>query len=205
MDRKWKSGAAAAPPALDNASDGYATGGNPGGGVPATKPGAHWYHMITEELLAVINAAGIAFDKTDLTQLRDAILLLISAGSFVSGTRMLFQQTTAPTGWTKETNAAYNNAAMRVVTGTVGTGGADNFTTHFGTGKSTAAYTLATADIPAHTHPADVTNQQQIATGGSTFTKSGGNTGSTGGGGSHAHTLSNFNIKYADVIVAAKD
>lgn len=202
MDRQWKSGAAGAPPALDNASAGYATAGDPGGGIPATKPGPHWYHMVTEELLAVITAAGIVFDKTSVTQLRDAILALTT---FVPGTRMLFQQTAAPTGWTKETNAAYNDAAMRVVTGTAATGGADAFTTHFGTSKSTAGYTLATADIPAHTHPADTTDLQQIATGGSSFTKSGGNTGSTGGGGSHAHTLPNFNIKYVDVIVAAKD
>jgi|CXWL01.1.fsa_nt_gi hypothetical protein len=76
MDRKWKSGAAVAPPALDNASDGYATAGDPGSGTPATKPGPHWYHMVTEEILSVLAAAAIAADKAVVTQLRDAIQAL---------------------------------------------------------------------------------------------------------------------------------
>jgi hypothetical protein len=105
MDRKWKSGAAAGAPALDNASDGYATAGNPAGGVPATKPGPHWYHMITEELLALITYAGIAFDKTVLTQVRDAILKLIDRVefnyTFNSDERVWGAGTAAvPTGWT---------------------------------------------------------------------------------------------------------
>ena len=37
---------------------------------------------------------------------------------------MLFQQTTAPSGWTKDTTN-YNNHALRVVTGTVGNGFCD--------------------------------------------------------------------------------
>lgn len=72
--------------------------------------------------------------------------------AFPSGTRLLFQQTSAPTGWTKDTTATYNDSAIRVTTSTVGTGGADNFSTLFGTSKSTAGYTLQTADIPAHSH-----------------------------------------------------
>jgi hypothetical protein len=88
MDRKWKSGAAVSPPALDNNSDGYATGGNPGTGTPATKPGAHWYHMVTEELLAFIAAAGVAFDKTVITQLRDAAVLLFDSQGIDPGGRL---------------------------------------------------------------------------------------------------------------------
>lgn len=42
-------------------------------------------------------------------------------------------------------------------------------------------HAMSSTELLAHTHSADVTNQQQIATGGSTFTKSGGSTGSTGG------------------------
>lgn len=37
-----------------------------------------------------------------------------------SGTRSLFHQTDAPTGWTKDTTANLNNTALRVVTGAVG-------------------------------------------------------------------------------------
>lgn len=88
MDRKWKSGAAVSAPTLDNASDGFATAGNPGTGTPATKPGPHWYHMVTEELLAFIAAAGVAFDKTVVTQLRDAAALLFDTQGVPPGGRL---------------------------------------------------------------------------------------------------------------------
>ena len=45
---------------------------------------------------------------------------------FASGTKMLFQQTSAPTGWTKVTS--HNNKALRVVSGTAGSGGSNAFT-----------------------------------------------------------------------------
>jgi len=54
-----------------------------------------------------------------------------NAEPFPSGTSMLFQQTAAPTGWTKQTS--HNNKAIRLTTGTVGTGGSSPFTTAFGT------------------------------------------------------------------------
>lgn len=49
---------------------------------------------------------------------------------FPSGTRMVFQQTSAPAGWTKVSDSAYNNAVMLLTTGTVATAGtiaADEF------------------------------------------------------------------------------
>lgn len=85
MDRKWKSGAAGAAPALDNASDGFATAGNPGTGVPATKPGPHWYHMVTEELLALVANADIAFDKADVTQVRAALQAMFGDKTLLNG------------------------------------------------------------------------------------------------------------------------
>lgn len=49
---------------------------------------------------------------------------------FSTGTRMIFGQTTAPTGWTKDT-INYNDHALRVVTGSASTGGTVDFTTAF--------------------------------------------------------------------------
>ena len=46
-----------------------------------------------------------------------------------SGTKMIFNQTSAPTGWTKVTSS--NDVALRVVSGTVGTGGTVAFETAF--------------------------------------------------------------------------
>ena len=50
---------------------------------------------------------------------------------FPTGTAMLFQQTAAPTGWTKSTT--HNDKALRVVNGTVGTGGTTAFSTAMAT------------------------------------------------------------------------
>lgn len=126
---------------------------------------------------------------------------------FASGTKMLFQQTSPPAGWTKQVSAPYNDAALRVTTGTVASGGTDAFTTHFGASKATAGTTLTIGQMPAHTHPLN----GNVLSGSGPIEDSGGQnpiTGvalSTGGGGSHAHDLNNFNIKYVDIVVAAKD
>lgn len=74
MDRVFESGAVVlAPPVPSSPSAGYPTGGNPVGGVPATKPGAHWFHMITEEILGVIVAGGLTPAAATLTQLLQAL------------------------------------------------------------------------------------------------------------------------------------
>lgn len=80
MDRAYQSGASgSAPAAPGSPSTGYPTAGNPGTGTPATKPGPYWYHMIMEELMAIIGAAGITPAPGNLTQLLTA---LRSAGVF---------------------------------------------------------------------------------------------------------------------------
>lgn len=82
-----------------------------------------------------------------------------------AGTKMLFQQTTAPVGWVKDT--ANNNKALRIVSGTAGTGGSIAFTTAFGS-QNVGDTALTTAQLPAHSH---------------TFSGSG----NTGQAGSHSH------------------
>ena len=58
--------------------------------------------------------------------------------SFPSGTKMLFQQTAAPTGWTKDTNTNVDNRALRVVNGAVSTGGSLGFTSAFSSSRTPA-------------------------------------------------------------------
>ena len=89
MDRVFESGAAAAPPSQPTSpSTGYPTAGNPQTAVPATKPGPWWYHMITEELRAVIAAAGITPSHTDVSQLSTAIRRLIDGGDYKASVRV---------------------------------------------------------------------------------------------------------------------
>ena len=128
-----------------------------------------------------------------------------------SGTRLGFQQTAAPTGWTKDTTAAINDSILRLVTGSVTpSGGSVAFSTWNGQ-TATGAYTLLTADMPAHTHGLgdflanDTTGGAKPAF--TNFDNSGSAsyiTNSTGGGGSHSHSLTQ-NLKFYDFIIASKD
>jgi len=61
---------------------------------------------------------------------------------FDAGTRSLFQQTSAPTGWTKESAAAYEDAAIAGTTGSVGTAGSTAFSSVF------TSRTIAQANLP---------------------------------------------------------
>jgi hypothetical protein len=151
-----------------------------------------------------------------------------AAAAFDSGTVMLFAQTTAPTGWTKNTSTG-DNSALRVVTGNASTGGSVGFTTAFAsqtpTGSvsitsvsgSAGATTLTTPQIPSHTHTAARSNApgNQGMPDGSVIES---NTGATGGGGSHDHPFSfssgsgtfsgnaiNLAVQYIDVIRASKN
>jgi microcystin-dependent protein len=72
---------------------------------------------------------------------------------FPAGTRMLFQQSAAPTGWTKD--VSQNNKALRVTSGNVTTGGNLSFTDAFasrGISGSVANHTLTVAQMPVHSH-----------------------------------------------------
>lgn len=81
----------------------------------------------------------------------------VSVGEeFASGTRLVFQQTSAPAGWTKDTaTSGLNNSAMRFVTGSVVNGGSQDFTTSFGSralGGSVGSHVLTAGQMPAHRH-----------------------------------------------------
>lgn len=156
-----------------------------------------------------------------------------AAAAFDSGTRMIFGQNAAPTGWSKDTTN-YNQHAMRIVTGTAGgTGGTVDFTSAFtsqavagsvsitGLSGSAGATTLSIPQIPSHTHPngSSPASSRLTANPKGAFISGGtANTGSTGGGGSHTHPFSfssgsatfsgsaiNLAVKYFDVITATKD
>jgi hypothetical protein len=84
------------------------------------------------------------------------------SGVFPSGTKMLFQQTAAPTGWTKDTT--HNDKALRVVSGAASSGGTVAFSTAFAnrtvsgnvdnfTATGTVGGTaLTVGQLPGHQH-----------------------------------------------------
>ena len=129
------------------------------------------------------------------------------------GTLMLFQQTNAPTGWTKQ--LTHDNKALRVVTGTVSNGGSLGFTTAFTSRTplgTVGATTLTTAQMPSHNHtnmgPVDSNNRHSGYCGyGATSGSS--SSDSTGGGDSHTHGFTgsslDFSVAYVDLIIASKN
>jgi hypothetical protein len=123
--------------------------------------------------------------------------------NFPALTRMLFQQTESPTGWTKDSSNT-NERALRVVSGTAGSGGDTNFTTVF-------SATRATDSEAGHTH-----GTSALLTSAPSATVAGGGggssaspthihtvSGSTDANSSHSHT-SDLNVYYLDVIIAHK-
>ena len=83
---------------------------------------------------------------------------LTGIAPFVAGTLMLFQQTSAPTGWTKQTT--HNDKALRVVTGAASSGGTTAFSSVMtsrtpsgsNSGGSVSNHTLSEAQMPSHQH-----------------------------------------------------
>lgn len=125
----------------------------------------------------------------------------LGASPFPAGTLMLFAQTSAPTGWTKSTT--HNDKALRVVSGTAGSGGAVAFSTAFGR-TATDGHMLDIGQIPSHTHttPNGSGNGASFADVGTLSAAS--TTGPTGGGGTHSHNI-DLRVNYVDVIIASKD
>jgi hypothetical protein len=140
----------------------------------------------------------------------NAAFLAANNASFDSGTRLAFQQTAAPTGWTKD--LTHNNKALRIINGTVGTGGTVAFTTAFASksvsgtvgnetatgtvGNQTATGNISTqtiANMVANTASADGNISNTTATGNISNTAAdgtvGGTTLTTANMPSHRHTV----------------
>ncbi len=148
---------------------------------------------------------------------------------FPAGTLMLFHQTSAPTGWTKSTS--HNNKALRIVSGSVGSGGSTTFADAFNanrvtSGGSVSNHTLSTAQMPSHTHTGKTTNHDtnsansqgypagnnhqshRTSDRGRTHNMVSASHANTGSSNSHSHGFSNpsfnLNVQYVDVIIASK-
>lgn len=163
-------------------------------------------------MTTTLTASGITFN--------DATSQTTTGVEIPTGTLMLFQQTAAPTGWTKQTT--HNDKALRVVSGTASSGGTTAFTTVFANqtptiSGSAGATTLSTAQMPSHNHSFNYRFAQ-----GTTWgpvldefrpwgTDSNKTTAAQGDGGSHTHSLSatasaiTLNVQYVDLIIASKD
>jgi hypothetical protein len=129
---------------------------------------------------------------------------------FPSSTSMIFNQASAPTGWTKQTGTALANTAMSIVVGSGGgTGGADSFYDTFASSRNTdttsatvsvsgsvGGKTLSTPEIASHNHVQNVFLPTPMGSAVDFRVSPMGNQGNpntqtstqnAGGGGSHTH------------------
>jgi hypothetical protein len=139
-------------------------------------------------------------------------------------TVMIFQQTTAPVGWTKVTT--FNDYALRIVSGAASSGGTNAFSTVMAQ-TTVGGHTLTISEIPAHNHAVTDPGHAHSLAAGSPYSNSGaqtwgggsaGNIGAqsiqsnttgisiqnNGGGGSHNHSIT-MGIQYVDAILAQKN
>jgi hypothetical protein len=135
----------------------------------------------------------------------------IAAGSLV-----LFEQSTAPTSWTRSTGIlGGGTGTLRVVSGSVTTGGTLNFPDAFNNKSvsgSIGGHVLSESQLPSHAHgnvSFGISMQSPQPFGGNvTGRVNSGNAGGAGGSGSHTHPFSasaDFNVAYVDLILASKN
>jgi hypothetical protein len=167
----------------------------------------------------VYTAAGTTLTRSVInsTNSNAAINLSGSAEVFVtpshrhfmdSGTLMLFQQTSAPTGWTKQTT--HNDKALRVVSGTASSGGTNSFSSTFAS-INAGSTTITTTTMPSHTHSLnhntitfDINGSGFLTSGSSVGYNNGVTVNNNGSDGSHNHTV-DMRVQYVDLIIAQKN
>lgn len=173
--------------------------------------------------MAKLTSSGIVFG--------DSTVLNSKYGIVPQSSVSIFYQSSAPTGWTKSTT--HNDKTLRVVNGTGGgSGGTSSFTSVFPGSLRTISTssipmsgtvgdtTLATPQLPSHTHPNGGTIGLNLTPGqgdvayGNGWTRTSPSTGGgpTSGGNSHTHPWSgtasftidvDLRVQYIDVIVCS--
>lgn len=176
-------------------------------GPPGTRVEETWLNGVQEELLYIIETCGLVPDSSNTTQVYDSIASMIE-DLIPSGTKMVFYQTFAPTGWTA---VAVNDYFLRVVT-SGGTGGS------IGGSWDTLSHTHAKGTLRANIY--DNGNRMSYDTDANGFTAdryySGGSVGSAseaigdsttiaGSTAAGTSTHGSAQHQYADIIIATKD
>lgn len=149
-------------------------------------------------------AAKISFTSPPTVEVFPTASQTLEAGAaFGATTAMLFQQTAAPLGWTKQTT--HNDKALRVVSGTASSGGSNSFSSVMAQ-TTVGGHTDSVGEMPSHGHGYAAPSTTTGGGGGcgAAPSSAGATTASTGGGGSHNHTIL-MAVQYVDMIIATKD
>jgi len=156
------------------------------------------YTGTTAEITALTGMAegAIAYDETlgKLKIYTDGAWTALALGAFPAGTKMLFYQDVAPTGWTIENTL--NDKLVFITKGSAAggqTGGGVHSTgswTISGFAANVGDHTLTIDEMPAHTHSYTAAQLTTLAgsEGPAARSPAGYTSGSTGGGRAHNHT-----------------
>jgi len=132
-----------------------------------------------------------------------------------AGTRMLFSQSSAPSGWVQDTTDTANNRMLRVVNGSGGgVGGTHDPTIMNVVPAHYHGYSGTTSGVGDHVHPYTTRAGTQPQSGDSTQCWWLTATGYTGGAGAHSHTFSgatdygssqvNWSPRFTNLIICVK-
>jgi hypothetical protein len=182
---------------------------------------------------ALLEAGAVRFNVVQALTAPQAAQARANAPPFATGTRILFQQTTAPVGWTKDT--AHNDKALRIVSGSVSSGGSSPFSTVFAK-TATDSHAITQAELPnvnfslsgitvndsrtfkyeglsLDTNVTAAGANRVTGYSGSftkdvqvsgTITATGGNAASGGSGTAHTHPM-DIRVNYVDAVICQKD
>lgn len=156
-----------------------------------------------------LDASGITANRALVFPNQSGTIALtadIGASAFAAGTRMLFDQAAAPTGWVRD--VTIDDRVVRIVGGARADGGSWTVS-----GLTASGHAITIAEMPAHTHAAPngaafsttdplATQVSGAGPGGVAAT-----TDTTGGGGQHTHNVASdatWRPLHRDVIVCVK-
>ena len=134
-------------------------------------------------------------------------VVVAASGDLAAGDRIFFQQTTPSANFTKETSATYDDAGIRLQTGTVVTGGTDAWSVTHNASKATDSHTLTIGESAAHTHTVNMDNTTGTGLNvarGATTTDATHTSSSSGGGGGHTHTMQT-DLKFAEATIGIRN
>jgi hypothetical protein len=186
-------------------------------------PGVKTVIMTVAASRAATLRGGLRFDVVQtLTNGEQAQLQANIGGVFAAGTRLLFQQSVAPTGWMKD--VTYNEHALRITSGAVTNGGSHNFSTIFAntvtggralTINQLPIFTPSFSIVPAYDRATQVsvsptdtngdgsTNGRVTAIQHASTGTTGGTFNSIGSGAAHDHPI-DMRVRYVDAIICQK-
>ena len=129
-----------APELSSLASAGFPTNGSPALGIPATQPGAAWFHAVASELHNAITAGGVTPDANKVDQLGTVVSSILSKIEAVSkaqiptGTIIPFAGATIPAGYLLCNGVAVSRTSYAALFGVI--------STLYGTGDGTTTFNL---------------------------------------------------------------